>query len=98
MTEMLDPNDYTLRQNLNFTDEAVEVDGNYFADCTFTNCRLIYRGDKHWGHIGCTFPGTQIELHDAALRVIQTLTKTLEPATMLALLNDVAKDQPTTIH
>jgi len=27
-----------------FRDEAVELDGNAFAGCTFQRCKLIYRG------------------------------------------------------
>ncbi|QLG10984.1 hypothetical protein HLB42_09525 [Deinococcus sp. D7000] len=42
-------------QGRNFQDVEVELDGNKFEDCTFTQCRLIYRGGTPPNLVGCSF-------------------------------------------
>lgn len=49
-----------------FVDDAVEMDGNSFEDCTFKNCRMIFRarGPVHFNR--CTFDNVFWFFEDAA--------------------------------
>lgn len=34
---------------------VVQLDGTDFRNCTFDNCRLVFRGERPTGLVGCTF-------------------------------------------
>jgi hypothetical protein len=61
-------------QNQSFTNTAVEVDGNRFEACVFTNCRLLYRGGELPNFVRCEFEGVNIQLEDGAYRTLDYLT------------------------
>ena len=60
-------------QNQQFTNENVDVDGNRYEGCVFTNCNLVYRGGGLPVFAGCQFPQTTIQLAGDAFQTITFL-------------------------
>ncbi len=60
-------------QNERFANQRVDVDGNRYEACIFTDCRLVYRGGDKPSFSGCTFRQTNLQLEDAANRTAQYL-------------------------
>ena len=56
-----------------FEDKTVILDGEEFEDCTFVECKLIYRGGEPPRLSNNKFHGCTWELEDAALRTISFL-------------------------
>ena len=56
-----------------FTSRVIELDGNEYANCTFTNCRLVYRGGPVPGLVTCRFDRCAWEFQDAAARTVEFL-------------------------
>lgn len=54
-----------------FQNEAVELDGNTYTDCTFVGCRLIYRGGEMPTIEGCRLDGCAWEFEDSAGRTLE---------------------------
>lgn len=61
-------------QNQSFTNEVVELDGNRYESCMFTNCQLVYRGGELPNFVRCEFEGVNIQLEDGAFRTLEYLT------------------------
>ena len=51
-----------------FEDKTVILDGEEFEDCTFVECKLIYRGGEPPRLSNNKFHGCTWELEDAALK------------------------------
>lgn len=49
------------------------LDGNKYRACTFTNCRLVFRGGQPPTLVGCGFTGCTWVFEDAAARTLQFL-------------------------
>jgi hypothetical protein len=64
-------------QNQTFESQEVELDGNEFDNCTFKDCKLVYRGTAAFGFHHCKVDceGHPIEFRDAAARTLETLKK-----------------------
>jgi hypothetical protein len=56
-----------------FSAEPIELDGNLFERCTFSRCRLVYRGSVPPGMTGCRFDDCTWEFDDAAGRTVAFL-------------------------
>lgn len=56
-----------------FTDQKVVLDGEAFERCTFTRCRLVYRGTGPAGLEGSTFDRCGYEFHGPAANTIHFL-------------------------
>ena len=53
-----------------FNNQDVETDDQEFNQCTFVNCKLIYRGGNPPDLSRCQFTGCRWLLMDAAIRTI----------------------------
>lgn len=42
-----------------YEDQDVALDGHFFEDCTFRNCRLKYRAEQRVGLVRCRFENVQ---------------------------------------
>ena len=60
-------------QNQVFTEQAIEVDGNRYEGCLFSNCRLVYNGGDLPTFLDCEFQGVTIQLEDGAFQTVQYL-------------------------
>jgi hypothetical protein len=56
-----------------FTGRVVELDGNEFHNCSFTKCRLVYRGGGVPALVTCQFDRCAWEFEDAAGRTLEFL-------------------------
>lgn len=64
----------TTFQNQAFRDETVEVDGNIYEGCTFTNSSLVYMGGDLPSFNRCEFEGVNIQLQGGAYMTLKYLT------------------------
>lgn len=61
-------------EGTSFDKQTIEIDGIRFERCSFTGCKLIYRGKKQARLSSCFVgPGTVWELRDDAGAVVQSL-------------------------
>ncbi len=65
---------------MNFKDQTynnveIEIDGNHYENCTFNNCRLIYRGGALPIMANCKQIGGGYDFDDAALRTIDLMNQ-----------------------
>ena len=61
-----------------FSGEEVETDGRSFADCSFANAALVYRGGEHPLFERCSFgPGVSWRFLGPALATVQLLQRIL---------------------
>lgn len=60
-------------QNQTFNNQSVDIDGNRYEACRFTNCRLVYKGGNLPQFVRCTFSGSDIQLEDAAQATVKYL-------------------------
>lgn len=72
----------TETKNKQFRSETVHLDGQFFINCTFENCRLIFAGGRcEWENT--TFSGCRIVLYGFANNTVQVLQglgfKTTQP-------------------
>jgi hypothetical protein len=58
-------------ENLHFTDETVEVDGNEYQNCRFTESRIVYSGGAVPRFANCVFDRCQWVFDEAAENTIQ---------------------------
>ena len=56
-----------------FKDADEVLDGNTYNRCTFTNCRLVYRGGTIPFLRGCQFVRCSLSWEDAARRTLDLL-------------------------
>ena len=60
-------------KGLTFSRETVVIDGTSYQNCSFVECRIIYRGGPT-RFVSCSLsPNCRIELQDAAAFVYQVL-------------------------
>lgn len=52
----------------------IEVDGNQYDKCRFSNGTLVYRGGQPPRLVGCTFTGFSIEFLDSAANTLTFMT------------------------
>jgi hypothetical protein len=57
--------------NLHFTDETVQVDGNAYHDCRFTVSRIVYEGGPIPEFVNCVFDRCQWVFDGPAENTIQ---------------------------
>lgn len=61
-----------------FEDEAVPTDGRQFMQCTFTNCRLVYKGSAMPGaFVNCEFSHCGWQLVGEAANTVKFLADLL---------------------
>jgi hypothetical protein len=53
-----------------FADAQEVVDGNQYFDCTFDNCKIIYRGGAVPSIGNCAFNGCTWHFEEAAVRTL----------------------------
>ena len=53
--------------------ETIEIDGNRYSQCTFKNCKLVYRGGDIPVFEGCKLDFCSWHWEDAAIRTIEFL-------------------------
>ena len=53
-----------------FTRETVQLDGEYFDDCEFKKCRMVYAGGEAPAFVGCRFEDCDWKFEDAAARTL----------------------------
>jgi hypothetical protein len=53
-----------------FNHETVVLDGEYFSDCEFQDCRMVYNGGEVPVFEGCRFNGCEWKFEDAAGRTL----------------------------
>ena len=56
-----------------FTRETVQLDGEYFDDCEFKKCRMVYAGGEAPAFVGCRFEDCDWKFEDAANRTLSLL-------------------------
>ena len=61
-------------KNENFDGERIELDGRAFHDCTFTNCELVFSGDRPPTLKDNRFVDTVFVLTGAATRTLYLLS------------------------
>ncbi len=54
-----------------FTRETVQLDGEYFDDCEFKKCRMVYAGGEAPAFVGCRFEDCDWKFEDAAARTLE---------------------------
>jgi len=57
-------------QGKTFTGATEVIDGNQYNECSFQNCRLIYRGGEMPRISGCHFENCQWQFEEAAERTL----------------------------
>jgi hypothetical protein len=62
------------QSNVTFENQEVEVDGQTFIDCTFRNCRLIFRGTDLPQFTRCLFDRVRWGYKDAAAITLEHLS------------------------
>jgi hypothetical protein len=56
-----------------FNHETVVLDGEFYSDCEFRDCRLIYRGGEVPHFENCRFEECDWKFEDAAARTLAQL-------------------------
>jgi hypothetical protein len=82
-----------------FANVDVELDDSEFTDCSFENCKLIYRGGLPPVIRHCTFGVNEFVFLDSAHRTLFTLEMLYEIGLrdmVNAIINDIRKTPPKT--
>ena len=56
-----------------FNHETVVLDGEFYSDCEFRDCRMIYRGGEVPTFTRCRFEDCEWKFEDAAARTLAHL-------------------------
>jgi hypothetical protein len=82
----LDMSDYTQGK---FADARIPLDGNSYTECTFTRCRLVYRGGAPPSITDCYFDACRLEMVGAAANTVILLQAMASPSSgMQQLIRD----------
>lgn len=68
---------YTVRDRERRIDAVVELDGQWFQHCTFSNCTLVFKGIHPFGYAHSNFAGCTMVFEGAALMVLDRVTAML---------------------
>lgn len=74
-----------------YNHQTVQLDGEDFSDCSFSACRLVYRGGPAPQFAGCRFDKCEWKFEDEAAQTLQLL-KLMWSAGAKAAVQDIIKE------
>lgn len=91
--------DLTIQRHRKFTGD-VPLDGNYFVNCDFDDCRFIIAGEAAFSFTGCRLGEFTVLPVGNALMVLASLGKLLDTTEIVALIERLAllTDLPTRLN
>ncbi|MEA3053566.1 MAG: hypothetical protein QOG72_2469 [Sphingomonadales bacterium] len=64
---------YTVRHGEEVNGGLIELDGNWFTDCRFESCQLVFRGERPFGFTKTQFPNCRFVIEDRAEMVLSQI-------------------------